>query len=338
MKGLRRPREEWIEIAVPALVSAEQFARAREQLEWNKRYAKRRTKEPTLLQGMLVCRECGHAYYRSSARTTRRKLYYYRCPGAEGWRYEEGRRCASRPLRQDRLDRLVWDGLVRLLEDPALLRGELERRLEASREAGPQQRQLEELRSERARLLTAYQEELISLDELRDRVPAILDRKRQLDGELQAVGTAAADRDQYLRVAETLESFRERLRAGAGKLDVVERQKVLRALVKEVLVGDGEITICHSIPLPGAGGSLQADSGSNSSQDCPSPQSYLYRGRRHRSHVQGTAGMVAPAADMAPAGALAAVAVKGGHADQGGGLARADRARPRACRRTGRRR
>ena len=99
--GLERPREEWIEIPVPALVSEEQFEQAQEQLAANKRHATRRTKEPTLLQGMLVCRRCGYAYYRCSTRTSKRKLYYYRCLGSDGWRYEEGVRCASRPVRQE---------------------------------------------------------------------------------------------------------------------------------------------------------------------------------------------------------------------------------------------
>ena len=85
--------------------------------------------------------------------------------------------------------------------------------------------------------------------------------KRQLEAELRAVESAAADCEQYLRIAETLESFRERWHSGASSLDVVERQKVLRSLVKEVLVGDGEITICHSIPVPEAGGSPQTQLG-----------------------------------------------------------------------------
>ena len=293
VQGIERPREEWIEIPVPALVSEEQFAQAREQLERNKRHARRRTKEPTLLQGMLVCQRCGYAYYRSSTRTTKKKLYYYRCLGSDGWRYEEGKRCASRPLRQDGLDRLVWDELLRLLEEPALLQAELERRLEAGREADPQRRRMEELRGERARLkraherlLTAYQEELISLDELRRRVPPIRDRKRQLEAELRAVESAAADREQYLRIAETLESFRERLHSGASSLDVVERQKVLRSLVKEVLVGDGEITICHSIPVPEAGGSPQPSSGSSASRNGSGSQSSLLRWRSHHTALR----------------------------------------------------
>ena len=312
VQGIARPREEWIEIPVPALVSEEQFAQAREQLEWNKRHAKRRTKEPTLLQGMLVCRLCGYAYYRCSTRTSKRKLYYYRCLGSDGWRYEEGARCASRPLRQDRLDRLVWNELVRLLEEPALLEAELERRLEAGRKTDPQRRQAEELRTERARLeragerlLTAYQEELISLDELRRRMPPMRERKRKLEADLQAIKAAAADREQYLRIAETLASLRDRLRTGAKTLEVVDRQKVLRLLVREVLVGDGEITICHSIPVPEAGGSPRRSSGSNLPPHGHGSPSYLLRRGSHlpvaQQHLHATLPAGLETAGLCPA-------------------------------------
>ena len=279
--GLERPREEWIEIPVPALVSEEQFAQAQEQLAANQRHARRRTKEPTLLQGMLVCRRCGYAYYRCSTRTTKRKLYYYRCLGSDGWRYEDGVRCASHPVRQDRLDALVWQELVRLLEDPALLEAELERRLAAGRETGPQRRRVAELEAERerleragARLVTAYQEELITLEELRSRIPAMRSRKRVLEAELEAIESAAEERERYLRIAETVAGFRDRLRAGSESLDVIERQKVLRSLVKEVLVDDGEITIRHSIPVTESDGPANGKPAADLPQRNPAPQSY----------------------------------------------------------------
>ena len=45
-----KPRQDWIEIPVPALVSEDRFALAQEQLERNKHHSPRRTIEPTLLQ------------------------------------------------------------------------------------------------------------------------------------------------------------------------------------------------------------------------------------------------------------------------------------------------
>jgi site-specific DNA recombinase len=70
------PREQWIEIPVPALVSEDLFELAQEKLQYNKKHSPRRTIEPTLLQGMLVCKNCGYAYYRTSTRTSKTKLYY----------------------------------------------------------------------------------------------------------------------------------------------------------------------------------------------------------------------------------------------------------------------
>ncbi len=78
-----RSRQDWIEISVPALITEETFALAQEQLEQNKRHSPRRTIEPSLLQGMLVCERCGYALYRISTRTSARKLYYYRCLGSD---------------------------------------------------------------------------------------------------------------------------------------------------------------------------------------------------------------------------------------------------------------
>ena len=49
----------------------------------NKRFAARNTKIPSLLQGLAACSACGCGYYRTSARTARRKICYYRCLGSD---------------------------------------------------------------------------------------------------------------------------------------------------------------------------------------------------------------------------------------------------------------
>jgi len=113
-----RPRQEWIEVPVPALVSEEVSALAQEQLQKNTHYSPRRTMEPTLLQGVLVCQQCGYALYRTSTRTSKQKLNYYRCIGSDGYRRLKGPVCTNRPVRQDGLDQFVWDEMIRLLDEP----------------------------------------------------------------------------------------------------------------------------------------------------------------------------------------------------------------------------
>jgi site-specific DNA recombinase len=57
------------------------------------------------------------------------------------------------------------------------------------------------------RLLTAYQEDLLSLDELRRRMPELRQRERALQAELQSILDQVNDRAVYLRLAETLSGF-----------------------------------------------------------------------------------------------------------------------------------
>jgi site-specific DNA recombinase len=249
------PREEWIEIPVPALVSEETFALAQEKLIYNKLHGPRRTIEPSILQGLVHCRQCSYALYRSSARTSTRKIYYYRCSGSDAYRHAGKAICDQKPIRQDLLDQLVWTEILRLLEDPTLIQNELNRRLEAARDSSPTKRRLETLnrdlirvRKSMERLLTAYQEELLSLDELRVRMPPLRQREQAMQAELQAINHQTADRAAYLQLAETLTAFLGRLRSNADTLDIDQRQRIMRLLVKEVIVGKDLITIKHSIP------------------------------------------------------------------------------------------
>jgi hypothetical protein len=96
-------------------------------------------------------------------------------------------------------------------------------------------------------------------------------RKRQqaIGVELSAIQSQLADRNEYLRLAETITSFLARLRATAKTLDVSERQRVVRLLVKEILVSNDAIVIRHSIPAPtgspAAGGPISSPRGGRSS-------------------------------------------------------------------------
>ena len=68
--------------------------------------------------GLAACQSCGYAYYRTSTRTAKRKIYYYRCLGSDDYRYEGGRVCDNKPVRADYLDEVVWTQVTALLADP----------------------------------------------------------------------------------------------------------------------------------------------------------------------------------------------------------------------------
>jgi site-specific DNA recombinase len=274
-KTVDRPREEWIEIPVPAIVTAGTFQRAAQRLADNKRYAARNTKVPSLLQGLAACSACGYGYYRTSARTTSRKIYYYRCLGSDDYRYEGGRVCGNKPVRADYLDTVVWDHITGLLADPALIRAEISKRLEVARTSDPVTSQRTRLQAALAKaaasitaMIEAYSEQLITIDELRARMPHLRARETNLRGQLDAVDAQAADRDAYLKLADDLEGFLAQLRGNAATATVEDRQKVLRLLVKDILIGPEKITIRHRIPArPGSSAARQRDPGPDTEGD-----------------------------------------------------------------------
>ncbi len=142
-----------------------------------------------------------------------------------------------------------------LLADPALIRTEIGKRLAQARTADPAARQRERLELALAqattaitRMIEAFQEQLITIDELRGRMLALRARETNLRGQADALNAQLADREAYLKLADDLEGFLAQLRASAATGTIEERQRVLRLLVKDILIGPEKITIRHRIP------------------------------------------------------------------------------------------
>jgi site-specific DNA recombinase len=259
-----RPEQEWTRIPVPALVDEETFDRVQRRLEDNKRFASRNAKVPSLLQGIAACASCGYGYYRTSTTTTSgKKIYYYRCLGSDDYRYQGGRVCASKPVRADYVDAVVWDHVTALLADPALVRAEIGKRLDRARTSDPVTRKRGQLEQSLAKtttsiaaMVTAFSEQLVTIDELRARMPALRAREAGLKDQVAALDAQAADRDAYLKLADGLEGFLARLRQNSATATTEDRQRVLRAVVQDILVGPEKLTIRHRIPVrePASGG------------------------------------------------------------------------------------
>jgi len=124
------------------------------------------------------------------------------------------------------LDHFVWDQIIGLLDNGALIQAEIDRRKEASRNTDPRRQRSETLRREQARLgnnvarlITAYQEGLVSLAQLRQRMPELNKKSQAVESELQSLETSAVDQARYLQLAESLDGFRHLTR----EADVVGR-------------------------------------------------------------------------------------------------------------------
>src|SRR6476660_7644909 len=122
--------EAWISVPVPPLIDAALAEAAVEQLAENRQRSRQSARgRRYLLQGLVVCRQCGYAYYGkavslASAKGQRCHYAYYRCCGSDAYRFGGERLCANQQVRIDRLDEAVWHEVERVLEDPSWIAAE----------------------------------------------------------------------------------------------------------------------------------------------------------------------------------------------------------------------
>jgi site-specific DNA recombinase len=250
--------EHWITIPVPAIVDAGLFASAQEQLAENRRRNRQRLAGVRyLLQGLLVCSKCGYAFCgRWQPRYPRQPghgYHYYRCCGTESNRFDGQRRCDARVIAVEALDAAVWAEVCRLLEDPARVLEEYQRRLQAAR-IGPHRpeedmvgRQLSRLRRGIGRLIDSYAEELIDRAEFEPRIAELRQRVAKLEVQAAALREASEQSRSLQLVIGKLESFAELLQDRLDRADWSIRRDIIRALVRRIEIEDHHVRVVFRI-------------------------------------------------------------------------------------------
>ncbi len=255
-----RPREEWIPVAVPSIVDEQMFARAQEQLARNASLSFRHnTRYRYLLRCLLTCGTCGLAMSGKTypATTTQPERRYYTCNGKDRLLSARDRPCPRRPVKADELEAVVWAHLTALLQDPARLVAQFEAAAQAALEGDAHEQaeqrrlavRLEGLGRQDARLVDAYQAEVITLEELAERRTNLAQQRRVLTKQREH---GEQLRQQRVRAQETLSSVRrfcERIRARLAMVSFDEQQTILQLLIERIIVGDEILEIRHVIPL-----------------------------------------------------------------------------------------
>jgi site-specific DNA recombinase len=267
---IRGPREEWIEVAVPALIDPALFEVARAQLDENRKRKRERRRGPHwLLQGLTVCRCCGYAYYAKTSAlspTDRSKgrRHYYRCIGADAYRVNGATKCGNPTVRGDRLEQMVWDQVRALLEEPSRVADEYRRRIgQVHDDAGQPEaimrldRQLMTLRRGIDRLIDCYAGGFIDKAEFEPRIAGLKSRVAQLQDQRQtAIALAEAERELSL-VISRLEDFSAKVRQGLDRLDWHGMRQIIHTVVRRVEINHDEVEVVFRVPptdAPSGGG------------------------------------------------------------------------------------
>ncbi len=248
-----RPSQDWIEVPVPQIISAEIFAQVQAKLDANQQGAARNTRHEYLLRALVSCGACRLA---CTGRQHAAGYRYYLCRGrTDPLRAAEGRRCTARYIPAGQLDELVWADLRALLTDPAQvaralaraqggawLPQELQARQAAIRQA------LGQLDRQQQRLLDAYLAEVITLAELQRKRQDLDRRQATLLAQQRQLDDAAGQRLELSAVADGIEAFCQAIRAGLDTATFEQRRQLAELLIDRVIVTDDQVEIRYVLP------------------------------------------------------------------------------------------
>ena len=244
-----RPREEWIPIQVPPIISNREFELAQEKLKRNSRLSNRNAKYQYLLKGLIYC-------------TCSKRIYGYPCHGIPRYkcsdkylRYPLPRTCSQGTVDTETVDTAVWNAFLMTLARPEVLKSKLtnmvaereERIKKFEAELIRTKKKLQDLDEDENRFLEAYAQKAITVEQLKrqnDRSNVERQNLRLAKARLERESKIDPPTLQPSEVEEQLKKVIEMARNAGFKL----KKQILTLFVSQVTIGDGIVRIRAYFP------------------------------------------------------------------------------------------
>jgi len=260
----QRPREEWIPIAVPSILSENIFEAAqrvsRDNSQWSPRHS-----EPGhwLLRRLVVCGSCGVKAHSHPTRDRQggKSYRYYDCSNHDPVRAGgEHKRCREPNIRADELDTFVFEEVHNALLRPDVLHSG-ETALDVHRPAPDDEilatqlsrldRKLRAADAERRRLTDLYQAGLVELPEMQQRAKDVAARRKQISDERTHLAVQSKELTANNALQRRITLHAGRIARAIDDLDFLQRQRLIRLVVEKVCVIGWKVEIHLRIPLDG---------------------------------------------------------------------------------------
>ncbi len=251
-----RPRDQWVAISLPEglkIIDKLLFDQALEQLKLNAARSPRNVKYQYLLRGMVRCAKCDAPYTGSPCHDR----LYYRC-GDKHRKFPLPKECSASMVKASDLESVVWETVSHAIKNPKLIASkvlELEKRASSRKDSGLKdiqavEKEISSLADEENRLLDAYREQVITIDQLKEQMAKIRDKKTQLEQERSVLASKAAN---SLSTSQTRRTIKDYCRIISKQIDKKSqtfegRRDILLRSVNRILLQGKDLRIKLSIP------------------------------------------------------------------------------------------
>lgn len=270
-KGKFKPKEEWIEVKMPALITEQVFKKAQQLLLARKNYTVRNVKYQYLLQGLIKCGDCGNTVAGTADKQCQVKngkkygpyfKLYYRCTHFVKNLYRKTVQCRLRYMQSEVLEPLVWSEIEKVLSDPSVItkaiaqqsKGAVSQKDQLQRELTRIKSRLDSFIAEEQRVIEAYRHNVLNLQQLEKEIGKIkLEKDALLAKEVEiqdllALESSKPDETQIV-------SYVEAVRGGIKQFTHETKKIVLEAFKTRIVTNvNGVVDIFLSLPKNLSGG------------------------------------------------------------------------------------
>lgn len=259
-RGKPLPREEWIQIRVPAIITEEEFRAAQRVPNQN------HLGNVAMLAGVASCGLCGAGMQQSVGAhlASGERMRYYACSGRRNRNDKDyadhgAARCSLPYIRMEKLDEAVWREVKRWLATPRAVGNAIrESRRDSVRAVESERvgivRLLESIAAEESRLFKAYQKGWMNDSQVETSLAEIRTRRDRLQGRLADLDKELASMSAIPRQIAALQRLKESYGDALDSLTREQQRQIVRTLIDKVIVGVDEIVLHAAIPDELVGG------------------------------------------------------------------------------------
>lgn len=263
--GKLKPRDEWIEVKVPRIVDDELFKRTQQLLETRKNYCERNAKYHYLLQGLIKCGDCGNTVAGTADKQLQIKngksygpyfKLYYRCTHFVKNKYDKIVKCRLKYIQAQKLEAMVWQKIEEVLQKPEIIEKVIqhEARIKTKgnetlkKEVERIDMQQRGLIKEEQRILEAYRQNIIGIEQLKEQIDTIKKAKGDLEKTMQEIKVLLQRQDSTTEIGKAID-YIKKLKTGISKFDYETKKKMLHLLNTKIKINiTGLIDIFIHLP------------------------------------------------------------------------------------------
>lgn len=248
---IERPRDEWIAVSVPPIVSRDEWDAANRMIQQNKKMARRNANEPYLLTGLVRCAICEWTYTgvtnRGSKGRPRKTIYRgYHCPNysVRPKYLSRDHDCVNSHIPCSVLDSAVWHIVCRALLEPKVLLDALdadatsEHNRQLSEQIAFLERELTGKQEEDEKLIRAYLVGAFDDHEFAARRKLLKSELATMTGEVERLRSEVLTQEQLAQRKEEIIAFSKLAKAMNIPLDppFELKQRIIKLVVDHIFL------------------------------------------------------------------------------------------------------